>query len=208
MWPDHPLLDLGTGSLTHRGPWASFELRSLPVQCCLGRPCPCFPLRTFKAPREACSHPGLAHVISAPGRCHLSHFAKASSEVLSPSLCSLPTPNPPDSFGLGCKIFAKGRSQDRRRSWPRAGALGGSTEPGPSQLRSSFGPSPPTKGGKGCPCPSSLTCPAGRSGAPRGRQPEERLGARAGEGVRRCRLGPPSLTGAPTVSGSRRNQSG
>lgn len=47
-------------------------------------------------------------MISAPRRCHLSHFAKAySPEVLSPSLYSLLTPNPAFPFGEGAKPLLK-----------------------------------------------------------------------------------------------------
>lgn len=60
LWPDHLLLDLGTGSLTHRGPWPSFELRSLPCPVLFGQTLSLLPLRTaFKAPTEAWDKTGV-----------------------------------------------------------------------------------------------------------------------------------------------------
>lgn len=116
---------------------------------------------------------------------------------------SPPKPSVP-SWGRG-KTFAEGRPGGRRgvvlcpqkASW----ILGREYRAGLSSA-----PRPPrAPGGKGRPAlPPRPAWPV----AAEHRQPEERLGAKAEEGARRCRLGPPSLAGAPTVSESRRNQSG
>lgn len=117
------------------------------------------------------------------------------------------SPHPESSipFWGRCKTFAEGRPQGPQRSRPRAAPWAIAGDPaGHGSAPPWVSPRPPA-GAKAGP---TLFPWSGRSGAPRGRQPEERLGARAGARARRCRLGPPSLSGAPTVSGSRRNQSG
>lgn len=135
--------------------------------------------------------PVLAHVISSPQRCHISHFAKACcTEFLSPSLCSLPTPNHPYPPGEGAKLLLKAgpRPAVFLAQGGHLGPLGRNSEPDSAPLL--LGALPAHRGQRpaGSPYPLCLAC---RSKAPNTRQPEERLGAKAGEGARRCGLGPP-----------------
>lgn len=91
-------------------------------------------------------HPFLAHVISAPPRCHFSHCAKAcsSTEVFSPSLCTLPTPNHPYPPEEGAKPLLRSAVFE---------AQGGHLGPEYGLRQSSTLPSGPPRplGGKGWP---------------------------------------------------------
>lgn len=118
-----------------------------------------------------------------------------------------PHPKCSISFWGRRKTFAEGRPRDQRRWGPVRAPWAGA----PSQTpRSSLGPSPPTgaggRCGKGLASPPSSPRPtaAGHRGASSPRSGWGRGPVRGPQ----MPLGPPSLAGAPTVSGSRRNQSG